>query len=108
MNQQIKLGPYSPGGMRAKNRKDRMQEQKNEGDTEAPKAVPYVLRYTRPPFPKPQPSLAPARHPLGLTMLRSLVLADVKKLSWQVSWGATGPSLACLLLWPRVWVPHSS
>lgn len=37
MNQQIKLGPCSPGGVRAKNRNDRMQEQKNEGGKEAPK-----------------------------------------------------------------------
>lgn len=77
MNQQIKLGPYSPGGMRAKNRNDRMQEQKNEGGKEAPEAVPYSLRCSRPPFPNPQSGLAPVCHPSGLTMLRSLVLSDV-------------------------------
>ena len=63
------------------------------GGKEAPEAVPYVLCYTRPPFPKPQPSLAPARHPSGLTMLWSPVLADVKELSRQVK-RAVGVPLA--------------
>lgn len=46
------------GGMKAKNRKDRMQEQKNEWGKEAPEAShPYVLCYTRPPFPSPQSTM---------------------------------------------------
>lgn len=43
------------GGMKTKNRKDRMQEQKNEWGKEAPEASrPYILCYTRPPFPSRQ------------------------------------------------------
>lgn len=63
MNQGIKSGARTPpGGMRAKNRNVRMQEQKNEGGGEAPEAVPYILCYTRSPFPNPQSRLAPVHH----------------------------------------------
>ena len=46
------------GGMKAKNRKDRMQERKNEWGKEVPGASrPYILCYTCPPSPSPQPTL---------------------------------------------------
>lgn len=35
-------GPYPPGGLRAKNRNERMQEQKDERGKEAPKVVPDI------------------------------------------------------------------
>lgn len=69
MNQGVKSGVHtSREAMRTKNRNDRMQEQKDEGGKEAPKAVPHVLCYTTPSLPKP-PIQVGSHPPFGLTVL---------------------------------------
>lgn len=50
--------PWGVGGMKAKNRKDRMQERKNEwGKGRRPEQAVHILCYTRPPSPSPQPTM---------------------------------------------------
>lgn len=83
MDQGIKSGPYSPGGMRAKNRNDRMQEQKNEGGKEAPEAVHTFSATHAFPSQTPNPGwlpsaiwLDPVPGPWSFQVLRSFLAGE--------------------------------